>query len=41
MDRLGPRKVMMTGTAIMTVGFLALSWVSLSDLTSLELFAKP
>ncbi|GHJ87898.1 hypothetical protein NliqN6_4300 [Naganishia liquefaciens] len=26
MDRLGPRKVMMTGTAIMTVGFLALSW---------------
>ncbi|KAI5451485.1 U4/U6-U5 snRNP complex subunit dib1 [Naganishia albida] len=26
MDRLGPRKVMMTGTSIMTIGFLALSW---------------
>jgi nitrate/nitrite transporter NarK len=28
MDRFGPRKVMMTGTLIMTIGFLALSWVS-------------
>lgn len=28
MDRLGPRKVMMVGTSIMTIGFLALSWVS-------------
>jgi MFS family permease len=28
MDRLGPRKVMMAGTSIMTIGFLALSWVS-------------
>jgi MFS family permease len=28
MDRLGPRKVMMAGTSIMAIGFLALSWVS-------------
>ena len=41
MDRLGPRKVMMTGTAIMTIGFLALSWVSLSFSASFELFAEP
>lgn len=35
MDRLGPRKVMMAGTLIMTIGFLALSWVSLSLFASL------
>lgn len=41
MDQLGPRKVMMTGTSIMTIGFLALSWVSLSYFASFELFVEP